>query len=30
MSWDERQRAMLAEMGYRLPAVAAAVPICGP
>ncbi len=25
MSWDERQRAMLAEMGYRLPAAAAAV-----
>lgn len=24
MSWDERQRAMLAEMGYRLPAAAAA------
>ncbi|MDR7269876.1 DNA polymerase [Pelomonas saccharophila] len=24
MSWDERQRAMLAEMGYRLPAVSAA------
>lgn len=25
MSWDERQRAMLAEMGFRLPAAAAAV-----
>ena len=25
MSWDERQRAMLAEMGYRLPAIAGAV-----
>ena len=24
MSWDERQRAMLAEMGYRLPPAAAA------
>lgn len=24
MSWDERQRAMLAEMGYRLPAAASA------
>ncbi|MCE4557221.1 uracil-DNA glycosylase [Pelomonas cellulosilytica] len=26
MSWDERQRAMLAEMGYRLPAWPAAAP----
>ncbi len=25
MTWDERQRAMLAEMGYRLPATTAAV-----
>ncbi len=30
MSWDERQRAMLAEMGYRLPAAsAAAVDVAG-
>lgn len=27
MSWDERQRAMLAEMGYRLPAGPAAAPV---
>ncbi len=29
MSWDDRQRAMLAEMGYRLPAAAAAAAVVG-
>lgn len=30
MSWDERQRAMLAEMGYRLPAAPAAAQLAEP
>lgn len=30
MSWDDRQRAMLAEMGYRLPAAAVAGAVAAP